>query len=946
MAPYSLLWLAWLLLTVSLVVSFWIWHLAWEDERRFEESKFNADIHDIEVHIRQRMRAYEQMLHGFAGLYAASHNVAREEWRAYASRLDIEKFYPGIQGVGFSSRLSPGERDRHIWQTRQEGYSNYTIFPKGIRDEYTAIIYMEPCSGRNLQALGFDMFSDPVRRAAMEQTRDTGVATISGKVTLLHKPSEAPWSGFLLYYPIYRNGWPITNVAQRRAALQGYVFSPFSMNALLTGILDREYPGLDIEIYDGTEVSPAALMYDSEQKHYRTPHLSSKSMLDIAGHQWLLKIDARPYSAGGIALYHPTIILGCGVGISLLLFALFRSMAISRTRAFALADRLSDDYREIAAHYRKLFDEGSDAIALADAETGELIDVNHAMELLSGWGKAEIVGKPQKMLHPPELESTSMTAGFVRCRSDMGGQQFETHLVTKEGVFRNVEIRASHLNLNGRRVLIGFFRDITVRKEYEQHLFTANELLERIFANIRTLIAYMDANFNFIRVNHAYAAADRLSPDYFLGKNHFDLYPNHENEQIFREVVSSGQPYVVFAKPFVYEHNHERGVSYWDWSVQPVKDEQGQVIGVVLSLLDRTEEKRIEEMLRLYGRVIDASDNSIVIVDAARSDIPVIYVNPAFTSITGYTPDEILGCNLDFLLGVDREQPEFESVRNAVREKCDGHAVLRNYKKDGRLFWSEWYISPVWSEEEVTHFIVMARDITLRIRSEQELEESRIQLRALTAHREQAREEERKHIAREIHDELGQILTGLQMDISVVVHKFGASSPPLHEHLQGTMILAKQALGVARNVASALRPAALDCGIVAALEWLVERFGLSSGISCELSIGDREIQLDENQALILFRIVQESLTNVVRHAQASSILISLRRDAHDYVLTVCDNGIGFDKSQVKVDSFGLLGVRERVLLLSGKIFINSSPGVGTEIVVCIPAGLNTNQRNK
>jgi diguanylate cyclase (GGDEF)-like protein/PAS domain S-box-containing protein len=369
--------------------------------------------------------------------------------------------------------------------------------------------------------------------------------------------------------------------------------------------------------------------------------------------------------------------------------------------------------------YRKLFDEATDAIALADAETGEILDINRTMAQLSGWDRFELIGKHQKVLHPAGWS----LSGFERHGSFSDDELIETQLVTRDGTVREVEIKVSFLELNGQKAWVGFFRDITERKRYELDLFKSNALLERIFANIRMSIAYLDADFNFIRVNQTYANADGHDPDYFVGKNHFELYPNEENEQIFREVVASGRPYVAYARPFVYEHNRERGVTYWDWNVQPVKDWQGRVTGLVLSLLNRTDEKRSEERLRLFARALEASVNSIAIVDASQPSLPLIYVNPAFTDITGYSAEEALGRNPSFLQGDDRAQPELEDIRRAIREKRDGQAVLRNYRKDGSLLWNELSVSPVWDEAgTVTHFIGVARDITRHKGYEAELE--------------------------------------------------------------------------------------------------------------------------------------------------------------------------------------------------------------------------------
>jgi len=195
---------------------------------------------------------------------------------------------------------------------------------------------------------------------------------------------------------------------------------------------------------------------------------------------------------------------------------------------------------------------------------------------------------------------------------------------------------------------------------------------------------------------------------------------------------------------------------------------------------------------------------------------------------------------------------------------------------------------------------------------------------------------ERKRIAREVHDELGQILTGLQMNVSRLIHRYAGNSPALREHVQETMMLTEKALGVARNVASALRPAVLDMGIAVALEWLAGRFGANTGIKCHVHIADDDIQADENQAIALYRITQESLTNVARHAKANRVDISLSKNATDYVLKIRDNGEGFDIEVRKAGSFGLVGIRERAFILGGTVDIDSGLDRGTEITVHMP----------
>lgn len=216
------------------------------------------------------------------------------------------------------------------------------------------------------------------------------------------------------------------------------------------------------------------------------------------------------------------------------------------------------------------------------------------------------------------------------------------------------------------------------------------------------------------------------------------------------------------------------------------------------------------------------------------------------------------------------------------------------------------------------------------------LQESRQQLRQLAARNETAREEELKHLSREIHDELGQRLSALRMGVSVLGLRC-AQDEALQAMIQPMITLVDSTILMVRNLVASLRPSALDMGIVPALECMIEEFNDSHGnLRCTLLALETEIDLDEKRATEIFRIVQESLTNVSRHAEASKVEVALKRTENHYCLEVCDNGKGFDPSLQKKQSFGLIGIRERVLLLNGELEISSTANQRTKIKVSIP----------
>ena len=219
---------------------------------------------------------------------------------------------------------------------------------------------------------------------------------------------------------------------------------------------------------------------------------------------------------------------------------------------------------------------------------------------------------------------------------------------------------------------------------------------------------------------------------------------------------------------------------------------------------------------------------------------------------------------------------------------------------------------------------------------EQQVAARTAELRELDAHRESVREDERKRIARELHDELGQALTALRMQAALLRVRFGADVPGLNEQVREMTEQVDRTIVVVRNVATSLRPAVLDLGIGSALEWLVDEFRRHSGAACRLTLALEEGQLSEQQAVAVFRIVQESLTNIARHAGAGAAAVTLRCAGDACEVQVEDDGCGFDPGLAPPQSFGLIGIRERVLSLDGRITVSSRPGGGTRIAAVLP----------
>jgi signal transduction histidine kinase len=217
------------------------------------------------------------------------------------------------------------------------------------------------------------------------------------------------------------------------------------------------------------------------------------------------------------------------------------------------------------------------------------------------------------------------------------------------------------------------------------------------------------------------------------------------------------------------------------------------------------------------------------------------------------------------------------------------------------------------------------------------LSESQESLRALAASTETARENERKHIAREVHDELGQVMTALRMGLSLMPMQFGSNIPGLGESVDALKALVDRAIKGVRNIATVLRPEALNLGLVPAIEWLRDESLRHNHFRCQVECVGSTDPIDEMRAMLIYRIVQESLTNISRYAKANDVRILVHFSPNEIDVSINDDGCGFDPGEVMIKkTFGLLGMRERALILGGDLMILSRPGRGTTIAVKVP----------
>jgi len=360
-------------------------------------------------------------------------------------------------------------------------------------------------------------------------------------------------------------------------------------------------------------------------------------------------------------------------------------------------------------------------------------------------------------------------------------------------------------------------------------------------------------------------------------------------------------------------------------------------------LRDVTESSRVEELLarnesRLRG-ILDSAMDAIITVDDSEH---IVLFNAAAEAVFGCPRSEALGAPLAWFIPERFRATHSAHIRRfgeagVESRRMNAQRVVTGLRRNGEEFPIEASISRT-SEHDRTYFTVILRDITERMLAESALRRSKEELREFAATASSVREQEKSRVARELHDELAQSLTALKMDVTWLKERVPAEQQALVGKLESMQEMLDGTVKATRRISSDLRPLMLDdLGLLPAAEWLVNNFIQRHGIHCRFTVDPPDLDLQDPHATAIFRIMQESLTNVAHHAHASNVDITLDGSAGEITLRVRDNGCGFAPADPrKPNSFGLVGLRERVYLLDGEISVDTAPGKGATIEVRIP----------
>ncbi len=581
----------------------------------------------------------------------------------------------------------------------------------------------------------------------------------------------------------------------------------------------------------------------------------------------------------------------------------------------------------------KAFRASPAAIVVSSMEDGRYIEVNDVFLRITGLLRDEVIGHTSTELgFWVELDARQR---YVESLARNGSSRnFEIGYRMRSGEVREFLVSGEIIELEGEPCSLNFILDITERKAADAELRLQSLVLDQI----AECVTVTDLQGNIRYVNAAECKTVRRDRKDLLGR-HISVFGEDPQrgatqQEFIDNTLARGE-----WRAEVVNYASDGSQNILDCHTRLVRDERGEAIAMVGTAIDVTEGKKTENRLLTLSAAIEHSPVSVVITNRE----PLIeYVNPQFELVTGFRAAEVIGRNPRILQSGDTPHETYEHMWGTLMAGKIWHGEFRNKRRDGSLFWEESWISPIIGPDgNIAQFVGLKEDITERKEIARSLEEHREALRRFAAHLEAARENERTAVAREVHDAFGQILAAIKLEASALMNPDDQDPEYVTSHVSSIFGLVKSGLKSVKEISGRLRPAILDnLGLVSALEWQAEEFERHSGIRCEVSLPAGDITIDIEKATALFRISQALLTNVILHSRARKVHLQLTEQPEGLELTISDDGIGITEDEINSpQSFGLIGIRERVRNVRGSFSLQRSETGGTVARAYIPSAL-------
>lgn len=538
---------------------------------------------------------------------------------------------------------------------------------------------------------------------------------------------------------------------------------------------------------------------------------------------------------------------------------------------------------------------------------------------------AELIGKCVWDVFPESVGSPTHKAFEAAMHTQKHVQNIDHYKPSNLWLESNIYPSANGLSV--------FMRDITRQREREQEVAEARILADKLIDSLPGVFYFYDVNGKFIRWNKKLEEVTGYGSDEIAVMHPVQLFPDDEKEYISGRIATVFEKGSNDAEADFLSKTGERTSYYF----KAVLIEYNGMPCLLGSGIDITERKKAEERLKQseqnYKLLFEKNPLPMWIL--SLPEYKVMDVNSACLQQYGYSRREFLALDIKDLLS-PQELPKMQAQLNLNFRGLHHAGVWRHQNKEGVTIYADIMTHDIYYKDAPAR-LVLAKEVTEQYLAEERLKKSYDEIRELTEYLQKVREEERMRISHEIHDELGQLLTVLKIDISWINKRIPDGNVAIKKKISETLGMVDHTVKAVRRIASELRPALLDdLGLKAAMLWHIKDFENRSGVRTEVQLPEQELKLTDERKTALYRILQESLTNVSRHSEAGKVLIRMIKENNKVVMTITDNGKGFDPGKGSLKTLGLLGMKERALGMGGDYHIQSEPGKGTTVQVILP----------
>lgn len=599
-------------LAIGLTLSLGTWLNALDLVASDNNERFAQETNESLELLEERMETYEQVLRGVKGLFLASENIGRNEFKAYTEEINLSQKYPGIIGVAFALHIAADEREQHIANVRTEGFPQYNLSPEGNREQYTAIKFIEPFSGSNLDTFGYDMYSEAVRREAMDRAWSSGELALSGKLSVARDVNRDPIAGVILYLPIYKdevNKGEHSQTEVNTDNLFGWVSAFLSMDTLVHDIQQSESQ-IRLELYDGSVTSVESQLYSSTRDFQETSALPFQRIeqIEIAQRTWTIAFSADSAFAQAHDRTDPTIVLSVGGVLSVLMALLVWTLSTSKELAVASKERA--EAKAAAANQELVETEFRLKSALSGAKHGvwdwnnltNSVTFDSKWKSMLGYADDEIkndFSEWERLLHPDDKErAEAAIADFVSGKTET--YNLEHRLKTRDGQWRWIiasgDIVSRDASGQPART-IGTHTDITAQKNLELALIESDQRFRGAFETAAMGMALVGLAGEWLEVNQSLQDMLQYQEEELLTLTFQDItHPDDLSLDLDHlSALTTGK-----IKNYQMEKRYFRrdGSIIWVYlNVSMVTDSNGNPVHYVSQIEDITDRKELEKQV-------------------------------------------------------------------------------------------------------------------------------------------------------------------------------------------------------------------------------------------------------------------------------------------------------------------------------------------------------------